>query len=47
MAIDVFSEANKHAAMVRELFEAYVRHGFTDGQAMELLLTYIETTSAE
>lgn len=35
---DVFSEANSAAAKARELFEAYVRSGFTDSQAMSLLL---------
>lgn len=34
---DVWAESRKHAAQVREFFEAYVSVGFTEAQAMELV----------
>lgn len=37
MMYDVFSESRKHAAQVREFYEAYVSVGFTAGEAMELI----------
>ncbi|MEE1835781.1 hypothetical protein [Streptomyces sp. SP17KL33] len=33
MVRDWFSVANEHAAKMREFYEAFVRAGFTDGQA--------------
>lgn len=34
---DVFAEARKHAAQMREFFDAYIAEGFTEDQAMELV----------
>lgn len=35
---DMFSEANRYAAMVREVFDALTRAGFTEEQAMRIML---------
>ena len=34
--MDVFSEANRMAALLREIHEAFTRLGFTEEQAFEL-----------
>lgn len=40
---DMFSEANQHASKVREIYDAYVRAGFTAAQALELLKIVLRT----
>ncbi|NYI06088.1 hypothetical protein [Allostreptomyces psammosilenae] len=35
---DTFSEARQHAAKMREFYDAYVSQGFSDEQAMSMVL---------
>jgi len=36
--MDYFSESRKMAAQFREIFEAFVSVGFTEAQAMQMIL---------
>lgn len=38
---DLFSEANRAAATVRDLYEAFIRFGFTPDQAFVLVVTVL------
>lgn len=35
--LDMFAEARRHAAQMREFYDAYVSQGFTEDQAMRLV----------
>jgi len=39
---DLFSEANKAAASIRDLYEAFVRFGFSRDEAFALTLTVLQ-----
>lgn len=38
---DVFSDANRMASVIREMFEALLRFGFDRDESFELLLTLL------
>lgn len=38
---DMFSEANRAASLIREMYEAFLRFGFSSDEAFALLLTVL------
>ena len=43
--MDMFSEARQMAVKYREIFDAFIFAGFSEDQAMDLLITLMESTT--
>lgn len=42
MPSDIHTEALRHAAIVREFYDAYIQVGFTKAEAHEMTLTLVD-----